>query len=106
MTTQPKATFTHQTGQLAATLEFIKRTRFELRELRKVRVWPDKVHILDINQDLFEITGIGYPDADIVAVLKAVNTAFNPATIHEPATTVPKEFDTGRRYVWAQDRVM
>jgi len=106
MLTPPKATFAYQAGQLAQTLEFIKRTRFELRDLRKVRVWTDKVHIFDINQDAFEITGIGYPDADIVPVLKAINTAFNPTTIHEAATTEYKDFDTGRRYVWAQDRVM
>jgi hypothetical protein len=102
----PKATFAHQAGKLDATLEFIKRTRFELRALRKVRVWTDKVHILDINHDIFEITGVGYPDADIVAILQAINTAFDPATIHQAATTDFKEFETGRRYPWARDRVL
>jgi hypothetical protein len=103
---QPKATFAHQPGQLPLTLEFVKRTRFELRDLRKVRVWTDKVHIIDINQDLFEITGLGYSDADIVPLLRAVNTSFNPDTIHQPASTECKEFNAGRRYAWAQDRVL
>jgi hypothetical protein len=103
---EPKATFAHQSGSLTQTLAFIKRTRFELRDLRKVRVWPDRVHIIDINQDIFEITGLGYPDADIAEVLRAINTAFNPETIHKPAPTEPKEFDTGRRYNWARDRVL
>ena len=103
---EPKATHRHETGQLDATLEFIKRTRFELRALRKVRVWTDKVYILDINHDIFEITGVGYPDADVVAILQAINTAFNPAMIHEPAPTEFKEFETGRRYPWARDRVL
>jgi len=103
---QPRATFAHQAGQLPATLEFIKRTRFQMRDLRKVRLWPDRLLIFDINQDCFEITGIGYPDADIIPVLQAVNTAFNPDTIHQPAAAEPKEFDTGRRYAWAQDRIL
>jgi hypothetical protein len=102
----PKATFAHQPGHLDATLEFIKRTRFELRALRKVRVWTNKVHILDINQDIFEITGVGYPDADMVAILQAINTAFDPATLPNAAATDYKEFETGRRYPWARDRVL
>jgi hypothetical protein len=103
---EPKATFAHQPGQLQETLEFIKRTRFSLRDLRRVRIWTDRIHVFDINQDFFEITGLGYIDADVVPVLRAVNTAFNPETIHQPAATEPKEFDTGRRYAWAQDRIL
>jgi hypothetical protein len=91
---------------LPAALEFLKRTRWELRELRMVRVWADRVHIVDVNKDYFEIRGIGYPDADIVHLLRAVNTAFDPATIHDPAHGEYKEFFTGRRHTWAEDRVM
>ena len=47
-----------------AAREFVKRTYAELRLLRKVRVWKDKLHIIDVNKDYFEIRGIGYPDAD------------------------------------------
>jgi hypothetical protein len=104
--TTPKATFPHQPTNLDATLEFIKRTRFELRALRKVHVWAGKVHIFDINHDVFEITGVGYADPDIVPILQAVNTAFDPATIHAPSQTEFKEFETGRRYPWARDRVL
>jgi hypothetical protein len=35
-----------------------------------------------------------------------INTAFDPAKIHEPTTLEYKEFDTGRRHCWAEDRVM
>ena len=28
--------------------------------LRKVRVWKDKLHIIDVNKDYFEMRGIGY----------------------------------------------
>jgi hypothetical protein len=38
--------------------------------------------------------------------LRAVNTAFDPATIHEPTEAEYKEFFTGRRHTWAEDRVM
>jgi hypothetical protein len=93
-------------GGLPAALEFLKRTRSELRTLRKVRVWTDKLHVIDVNKDYFEIRGVGYPDADIVPLLRTINTAFNPRTIHEPATGEYKEFDTGRRHPWAEDRVM
>jgi hypothetical protein len=102
----PLATHDYSPGGLPAALEFLKRTRSELRTLRKVRVWTDKLHIIDVNKDYFEVRGIGYPDADVVPLLRNINTAFNPQTIHEPTTAEYKEFDTGRRHPWAEDRVM
>jgi hypothetical protein len=102
----PLATFEYTPGAVDAALEFLKRTRAELRSLRKVRLWRDKLHVIDVNKDYFEIRGIGYPDADVVPLLRAVNTAFNPETIHQPIDAEYKEFDTGRRYPWAYDRVM
>jgi hypothetical protein len=104
--TAPLATHDYAPGGLDAVLEFLKRTRNELRTLRKVRIWTDRLHIIDVNKDYFEVRGIGYGDADMVPVLRALNTAFNPETIHQPATTEYKEFDTGRRRPWAEDRVM
>jgi hypothetical protein len=103
---QSLAQFQYLSGQVGAVLEFLKRTRSELRMLRKARVFLDKVQIFDINGDWFEVNGIGYPDADIVPVLDAVNTAFNRDTIHKPTPDDYKEFKTGRRYTWALDRVM
>jgi hypothetical protein len=104
--TEPRATHDFTAGGLEAALEFLKRTRSELRELRKVHVWKDRVEIFDINGDRFEVRGLGYPDPDIVAVLNAVNTNFNPRTVHEPTDQNFKEFLTGRRRAWAEDRVM
>jgi hypothetical protein len=97
---------THDFTSLEPALEFLKRTRWELRELRKARVYKDKLQVLDINKDYFEVRGVGYPDADIVPLLRMVNTAFNPQTVHQPVDIEYKEFDTGRRYTWAHDRVM
>lgn len=102
----PKATHDYTPGGVDAAVEFVKRTRAELRTLRKVRVWTDKLHIIDVNKDCFEVRGLGYPDADVVPVLKQLNTAFNPDTIHNPVDLEYKEFDTGRRHPWAEDRVM
>ena len=104
--TTPLATHDYTPGGLTNALEFLKRTRSELRTLRKVRVWPDKFQIIDVNKDYFEVRGVGYRDADIVPLLRNINTAFNPETIHAPTTTEYKEFDTGRRHPWAEDRVM
>ncbi len=100
------ATYQHAPGGVEAALEFLKRTRSELRTLRKVRVWKDHLHIIDINKDYFELQGVGYLDPDIVPILRKLNTAFNPKTIHEPVALDFKEFDTGRRHPWAEDRVM
>jgi hypothetical protein len=100
------AEFRYQTGQVNDVREFLKRTRSELRMLRKAHVFRDRVQVFDVNGDWFEVTGIGYPDADIVAVLDAVNTAFNRETIHKETQAEYKEFKTGRRYTWALDRVM
>lgn len=102
----PKATHDYTPGGVVAAVEFVKRTRAELRTLRKVRVWTDKLHIIDVNKDYFEVRGLGYPDADVTPVLKQINTAFNPDTIHNPVDLEYKEFDTGRRHPWAEDRVM
>jgi hypothetical protein len=95
-----------QSGQVHETLEFLKRTRSELRMLRRAWVYRDRVLIFDVNGDWFEVEGVGYPDADVVAVLVAVNTAFNKDTIHNPTNDEYKNFKTGRRYPWAADRVM
>jgi hypothetical protein len=102
----PRATCDFTPGNLDATLEFLKRTRWELRQLRKVRVWPDRLQIFDVNGDFFEVRGIGYSDADVIPLLRAVNTAFDPSTIHSATPEPYKEFKTGRRHPWAEDRVM
>ena len=103
---EPLAVHDYVQGGLTAALEFLKRTRNELRSLRYARVWKDRLQILDVNKDIFEVRGIGYPDADITPLLRQLNTAFNPKTIHEPIEKDFKEFDTGRRHCWAEDRVM
>ncbi len=103
---EPLAVFAHDAANLEATLQFLKRTRSELRELRYVRVWPERLQIFDINSDYFEVQQIGYLHADIVAVLQAINTAFDPQRIHTATPLDFKEYKTGRRYTWAHDRVM
>src|SRR5215510_12303146 len=72
----PLATHDYTPGGLDAALEFLKRTRWELRSLQKVRVWKDRLQVIDVNKDYFEIRGIGYPDSDVVPVLQNINTAF------------------------------
>jgi len=104
--TEPLATHDFSDGGLEAAIAFFQRTRAELRLLRMVRVSTDWVRLFDINGDYFELRGLGYPDQDIVPVLKSFDTPFNPATIHEPISKPFKEFKTGRRYPWAADRVM
>ncbi len=104
--TAPLATFEYSAAEPNAALEFLKRTRSELRELRHVRVYKERLQILDVNRDCFEIRGVGYPDPGIVALLQAINTAFDPETIHKPTEAEYKEFATGRRHTWAEDRLM
>jgi len=104
--TPPLATHDFNPGDLPPALEFLKRTRWELRTLRKVRVFRDRLQIFDVNGDYFEVRGVGYSEADIVPLLRAVNTAFDPVTIHDPTNLEYKELLTGRRHPWAEDRVM
>jgi len=103
---EPKAVFVYQPGRQTAALDFLKRTRDELRTLRTVRVWTNRLQVFDVNRDCFEIQGIGYPDAEIGVLLDAVQTAYDPRTIHNEPPAEYKEFKTGRRYPWAADRVM
>jgi len=100
------ATHDYVPDHLDAALEFLKRTRWELRSLRYAHVFRDRLVILDVNNDAFEVRSVGYPDADIIPLLRAVNTAFDPLTIHELTDAEFKEFATGRRHPWAEDRVM
>lgn len=92
--------------RLDQALEFLKRIRSELRMVRKARAFRDRVQILDVNGDWFEIEGIGFPDAEVVEILMAVNAAFKRESIHKPIDDQYKEFNAGRRYAWAADRVM
>ena len=102
----PLAVHDYSPGALDAATAFVKRTRAELRNLRRVRIWKDKLHIIDVNKDYFEVRGIGYADAEVVPLLRMINTAYNPETLHAPIEAEYKEFDTGRRHPWAEDRVM
>jgi hypothetical protein len=103
---EPLATFEYRPETLDDALEFLKRTRNELRMLRKVRVWTDQFRVYDVNGDCFEICGIGYPDDDIRPILDAVHTAYKPESVHGPFAGPYKEFKTGKRRPWAEDRVM
>jgi hypothetical protein len=104
--TTPLASHDYTPGGLAAVLEFLKRTRSELRTLRHVRVGKDRLDVIDINRDSFEVRGLGYRDPDIVPLLKNLNAAFDPETIHQETEADYKEFNTGKCYPWAYDRVM
>src|SRR5688572_2879861 len=103
---EPLATHDFADGGLEAAVVFFRRTRAELRILRRVRISTEWVRLFDVNGDYFELRGLGYADADIVPVLNSFNTPFDPETIHEPTDEEYKEFKTGRRYPWAADRVM
>ena len=76
----PLATHDYTPGALDAALEFLKRTRWELRSLRKARVWADRLQIYDVNGDYFELGGVGYAHPDLVALLRVVNAAYDPDT--------------------------
>jgi hypothetical protein len=100
------ATHIHEPGGLSLTLEFLKRTRSELRQLRTAYVWKDRVHVADVNRDIFEIVGLGYPDPDIIPIFREINAAYDPTTVHLPTEAEFKQFNLGRRHPWAEDRVM
>ena len=72
---EPLAIHDYSPGGLEAAQEFLKRTRAELRELRKVRLWKDRFQVIDVNKDAFEVRGIGYLDPDVVPLLRMINTA-------------------------------
>ena len=106
MMTAPLAVHEYRPGELDQAMEFLKRTRSELRMLRMVRIGKDFLRIYDVNGDLFEIRDLGYPDADLIPLLQSINAVYNPNTIHEPTDAEYKEFKTGRCRPWAEDRVM
>ncbi|MDA1050675.1 MAG: hypothetical protein O3C40_09370 [Planctomycetota bacterium] len=106
MQREPLATFRYEAGNLVEVLEFLKRTRDELRLMRKVRVWTDRFQVFDVNGDCFEVTGVGYIDEHIKPILDAVLTSYNPDSIHNEFAGEYKEFKTGKRHPWAEDRVM
>lgn len=102
----PLAMHAYQPGGTEAALEFLKRTRAELRLLRMVRLGRDSFRVYDVNGDSFEIKGLGYLDPAVIPMLEDVNAAYDPDTIHRPTEAEYKELKTGRRRPWAEDRVM
>jgi hypothetical protein len=104
--TAPLAVHEYQQGGTDAALEFLKRTRAELRLLRLVRLGPHSFRVYDVNGDSFEVLGLGYADPAVIPLLEDVNAAYDPATIHRPTDAEYKELKTGRRRPWAEDRVM
>jgi hypothetical protein len=102
----PRATHAYAPGGIDAALAFVKRTRNELRTLRVVRIWKDRLQIIDVNKDCFEVRGLGYESPDIIPILQEINAAYKPETIHKPTDAEYKELVTGRRHPWAEDRVM
>ncbi len=102
----PLASHRHEPGGLDQTLEVLKRTRSELRQLRWVLVGQDRLRVCDVNGDAFEIVGLGYADPDVIPLLHSINTAYDPQTLHLPTAAEFKEFKLGRCHPWAEDRVM
>jgi hypothetical protein len=102
----PVAIHQHVAGNLEATLDFLKQMRYKLRELRRAQVGEHWLRAFDVNGDFVEIAGVGFVDEEILAVLDALNAVFNRETIHVPTARPHKEFKTGKRRPWAEDRVM
>jgi hypothetical protein len=102
----PLAVHEYQEGGTEAALEFLKRTRAELRVLRMVRLGAHSFRVFDVNGDSFEVRGLGYADPAVIPLLQDVGAAYDPATIHRPTDAEYKELKTGRRRPWAEDRVM
>ena len=105
-TPEPKASIDASAGDITGVLNFMKQMRYEFRELRFVRIGRDWVQVFDVNHDSYLIRGLGYPDADSVTVLDAVNAVYKRETLHDPTDQPWKQFKTGRRRTWAVDRVM
>ena len=103
---KPLATHIHDPENLTETLNFLKRIRSELRETRRVQVAVDWLQVFDVNGDCFEVTGIGYPDEQVIPILDALNTVYKHESIHAEIARPFKEFKTGKRRPWAEDRVM
>ncbi len=103
---EPKAVHEYEAHDLDGVFEFLKRTRDELRALRRVRVAPDWLRIIDVNRACFEIRGLGYASPEIIDVLDNLKVAYKRELIHEPVDAVYKEFKTGKCDPWAEHRVM
>ena len=53
-----RAEIRYEPGHVNEVLEFLKRTRSELRMLRKAYVYRDRVQVIDVNGDWFEVQAI------------------------------------------------
>ena len=105
--TTPLATHDYTPGGLEAALEFLKRTRTELRMLRTGCASGRTAFTSSTSTRISSrCAASATRDADIVPLLQNLNTAFNPETIHNEIDAEYKEFGAGKRYPWAHDRVM
>src|SRR5207237_3748675 len=79
MTTAPLAVHEYRPGGRDQAMAFLKRTRSELRLLRMVRVGRDFLRVYDGNGDLFEIRGLGYPDAELSPLCQTSQDVYQSA---------------------------
>ena len=85
---------------------FLKRTRAELRLLRMVRLGKDLLHVYDVNKDFVRGPRHRLPRRRRGAALAERQHGLQPRDDPRPTDAEYKEFDTGRRHPWAEDRVM
>ena len=71
----------------------------------RIRVEAGRTVIIDINKDEFFVEGLGWGDANLLALLASLGASCNPQEIkHMTATSPPREFDLSRVWAWGAER--
>ena len=89
-------------------IRFLRGELNSLRALRRVKIFPERTVVLDINKDGIEFPGLTYGSPVLERLLRELGVMFSSETLHD-ATQTPggvKEFDLSARYTWGHDRVM
>lgn len=89
-------------------IQFFRVHAATLRNLRKLRISPEKTVVLDVNGDGIEFPGLTYGNNVLDELLRELGVVFTPASLHNPKATPSgkKEFDLSGRWTWGHDRVM
>src|SRR5215207_2343077 len=89
-------------------IQFFRSNAATLRNLRKLRITPEKTTVLDVNGDGIEFPGLTYGNNVLDELLRELGVIFNPGNLHNPKATPSgkKEFDLSGRWTWGHDRVL
>ena len=90
-----------------AALKHIRVNRESFRALRRIVLGPERATVFDINNDAFQIDGIGWKTEGVRRFLQGLGASFDPTQVDVPPISGDsKEFKVVKSDPWGHDRIL